>query len=208
MDQVRALPHRPRCSRASLAEAGHRAAGRTSRWSPDAQLRIRRPLWARDQSACAPRWRTRSGTPASTRRPRDAHALTPAAAAGHRAACWRPTASSKIYRRRKVVNDVALRLQQGEIVGLLGPNGAGKTTTFYMIVGLIQPLTGPHPAGRRGHHVHADVPAVSKGHRLPLPGALHLPEAVRRGQHRGHPGDAAALAGGAVQPPRDCCWTS
>jgi lipopolysaccharide export system ATP-binding protein len=40
------------------------------------------------------------------------------------------------------VNDVALRLQQGEIVGLLGPNGAGKTTTFYMIVGLIQPLAG------------------------------------------------------------------
>lgn len=48
----------------------------------------------------------------------------------------------KMYRRRPVVNDVALRLQQGEIVGLLGPNGAGKTTTFYMIVGLIQPLSG------------------------------------------------------------------
>jgi lipopolysaccharide export system ATP-binding protein len=48
----------------------------------------------------------------------------------------------KTYRRRRVVNDVALRLQQGEIVGLLGPNGAGKTTTFYMLVGLIQPLTG------------------------------------------------------------------
>jgi lipopolysaccharide export system ATP-binding protein len=48
----------------------------------------------------------------------------------------------KKYRRRPVVNDVALRLQQGEIVGLLGPNGAGKTTTFYMIVGLIQPLAG------------------------------------------------------------------
>jgi lipopolysaccharide export system ATP-binding protein len=40
------------------------------------------------------------------------------------------------------VNDVAVRLRQGEIVGMLGPNGAGKTTTFYMIVGLIQPLTG------------------------------------------------------------------
>jgi lipopolysaccharide export system ATP-binding protein len=48
----------------------------------------------------------------------------------------------KMYRRRKVVNDVHLRLQQGEIVGLLGPNGAGKTTTFYMIVGLIDPLAG------------------------------------------------------------------
>ncbi|HKN57865.1 MAG TPA: LPS export ABC transporter ATP-binding protein [Gemmatimonadaceae bacterium] len=49
---------------------------------------------------------------------------------------------TKIYRGRKVVNDVAIKLQQGEIVGLLGPNGAGKTTTFYMIVGLIQPLAG------------------------------------------------------------------
>jgi lipopolysaccharide export system ATP-binding protein len=48
----------------------------------------------------------------------------------------------KIYRSRRVVNDVALHLQQGEIVGLLGPNGAGKTTTFYMIVGLIAPNDG------------------------------------------------------------------
>ena len=53
-----------------------------------------------------------------------------------------PEGLTKIYRGRKVVNDVALRLQQGEIVGLLGPNGAGKTTTFYMIVGLIPPLSG------------------------------------------------------------------
>lgn len=48
----------------------------------------------------------------------------------------------KMYRRRRVVDDVAVHLRQGEIVGLLGPNGAGKTTTFYMIVGLIQPMAG------------------------------------------------------------------
>jgi len=48
----------------------------------------------------------------------------------------------KSYRRRNVVNNVALELRQGEIVGLLGPNGAGKTTTFYMIVGLIPPEAG------------------------------------------------------------------
>lgn len=52
------------------------------------------------------------------------------------------TGLSKVYRGRSVVNDVALQVQQGEIVGLLGPNGAGKTTTFYMLVGLIEPLEG------------------------------------------------------------------
>jgi lipopolysaccharide export system ATP-binding protein len=44
----------------------------------------------------------------------------------------------KQYKRRKVVNQVSLEVNQGEIVGLLGPNGAGKTTTFYMVVGLIK----------------------------------------------------------------------
>ncbi|MGH7567452.1 MAG: LPS export ABC transporter ATP-binding protein [Gemmatimonadales bacterium] len=48
----------------------------------------------------------------------------------------------KSYKGRRVVNDVTVRLEQGEIVGLLGPNGAGKTTTFYMITGLIRPEEG------------------------------------------------------------------
>ena len=48
----------------------------------------------------------------------------------------------KIYGRRKVVKDVSLEVNQGEIVGLLGPNGAGKTTTFYMTVGFIKPNGG------------------------------------------------------------------
>src|SRR6201996_100482 len=49
---------------------------------------------------------------------------------------------SKTYRGRRVVDDVSVFVQQGEVVGLLGPNGAGKTTSFYMIVGLISPDTG------------------------------------------------------------------
>src|ERR1700676_2063779 len=49
---------------------------------------------------------------------------------------------SKAYRGRRVVDDVSVLVQQGEVVGLLGPNGAGKTTSFYMIVGLISPDSG------------------------------------------------------------------
>ena len=49
---------------------------------------------------------------------------------------------SKAYRGRRVVDDVSVFVQQGEVVGLLGPNGAGKTTSFYMIVGLISPDSG------------------------------------------------------------------
>ena len=49
---------------------------------------------------------------------------------------------SKTYGGRKVVDDVSMMVEQGEVVGLLGPNGAGKTTSFYVMVGLISPDSG------------------------------------------------------------------
>ncbi|MFB3921668.1 MAG: LPS export ABC transporter ATP-binding protein [Terriglobia bacterium] len=49
---------------------------------------------------------------------------------------------TKSFKGRKVVDDVNLRIAQGEVVGLLGPNGAGKTTTFYITVGLTAPDSG------------------------------------------------------------------
>ena len=58
------------------------------------------------------------------------------------AALLRAESLVKRYKSRTVVNDVAVEVRQGEIVGLLGPNGAGKTTTFYMIVGMIRPNAG------------------------------------------------------------------
>ena len=51
-------------------------------------------------------------------------------------------ALSKSYKGRKVVDNISIEIQQGEVVGLLGPNGAGKTTTFYILVGLARPDFG------------------------------------------------------------------
>jgi lipopolysaccharide export system ATP-binding protein len=48
----------------------------------------------------------------------------------------------KSYGGRRVVDEVSLTMEPGEIVGLLGPNGAGKTTSFYMIIGLVKPDAG------------------------------------------------------------------
>lgn len=48
----------------------------------------------------------------------------------------------KSYRGRRVVDQVAISVRQGEIVGLLGPNGAGKTTTFRMVAGMVRPDRG------------------------------------------------------------------
>jgi lipopolysaccharide export system ATP-binding protein len=59
----------------------------------------------------------------------------------------------KIYGGRKVVNEIDLEINPGEVVGLLGPNGAGKTTTFYMITGLIKP---------DGGHISVDGEDVSR----------------------------------------------
>ena len=55
--------------------------------------------------------------------------------AGSRLEAWH---LQKSYGSRKVVKDVSVAVQKGEVVGLLGPNGAGKTTSFYMIVGLVR----------------------------------------------------------------------
>jgi lipopolysaccharide export system ATP-binding protein len=113
--------------------------------SPDAPIAVNPSLWAEIRQARSEvadvirqtgEHQTPRASPAVQTPPR------PGAAVTNGASLLEARGLVKIYRRRRVVNDVALRLQQGEIVGLLGPNGAGKTTTFYMIVGLIQPLRG------------------------------------------------------------------
>jgi lipopolysaccharide export system ATP-binding protein len=50
--------------------------------------------------------------------------------------------ATMIYGKRKVVDQVSLRVDRGEVVGLLGRNGAGKTTTFRMMIGILKPNGG------------------------------------------------------------------
>jgi lipopolysaccharide export system ATP-binding protein len=49
---------------------------------------------------------------------------------------------SKVYGNHRVVNQVSLQVDRGEVVGLMGRNGAGKTTTFRMVIGLVKPSHG------------------------------------------------------------------
>ena len=49
---------------------------------------------------------------------------------------------SKEYDSKKIVSNVSIEVNTGEVIGLLGPNGAGKTTCFYMVTGLISPESG------------------------------------------------------------------
>ena len=76
---------------------------------------------------------------------------------------------SKAYRGRKVVDDVSISVEQGQVVGLLGPNGAGKTTSFYMIVGLISPDSGRVSLG--GEDI-TDLPMYQRARR----GVSYLPQ--------------------------------
>ena len=40
------------------------------------------------------------------------------------------------------VNDLSLKVDEGEIVALIGPNGAGKTTAFNCVTGIYEPTNG------------------------------------------------------------------
>jgi len=76
---------------------------------------------------------------------------------------------AKIYSGRKVVSDVSIEVNVGEIVGLLGPNGAGKTTSFYMIVGLVNADSGEIRLDNR------DITALAMHERANL-GIGYLPQ--------------------------------
>ena len=49
---------------------------------------------------------------------------------------------TKVYDRKRILDNVSIDLNKGESVALLGPNGAGKTSLFYIIMGLIKSESG------------------------------------------------------------------
>lgn len=49
---------------------------------------------------------------------------------------------TKVYGKTKAVDNVSLKIEEGQIFGFLGPNGAGKTTTILMLLGLTVPTSG------------------------------------------------------------------
>ena len=130
-----------------MADEGWIAPGADGAWS---EVRADGPWWpdaARDRGAATAALLAASQRGSGQRRARGAKA--PSA----ERSVLEGVGLSKEFRGRRVVNDVTVRLEQGEIVGLLGPNGAGKTTTFYLITGLIRP---------DGGHVKLDGEDITK----------------------------------------------
>ncbi len=119
---------------------------------------------------------------------------------------------AKSYKSTRVIEDVSLEVEAGQIVGLLGPNGAGKTTCFYMIVGLVaadahrlravqfdlrQVFQGDLQQRQIGfrvgaHHPRRGVPAVAQGHQDLIGVADHMVagQHIAFGGHQ-HPGAQA-----------------
>ena len=119
-----------------MADEGWVAAGQPGDWQ---EVRAQGPWWpdaAHDRGAATAALLAASQRGSGQRRSK------PSAAPPAGRSVLEGIALTKEFRGRRVVNDVSVRLEQGEIVGLLGPNGAGKTTTFYLITGLIRPDGG------------------------------------------------------------------
>ena len=80
---------------------------------------------------------------------------------------------SRSFGSLKVIDDLSLRVERGEVVGVVGPNGAGKTTMMNLVVGTLAVDAGrilfdgrdvtrlpPHQRCRAG---------IGRTHQIPAP---------------------------------------
>ncbi|MCP4573712.1 MAG: ABC transporter ATP-binding protein [bacterium] len=80
---------------------------------------------------------------------------------------------TKFYGQVRGIENLDLRIDQGEVFGLLGPNGAGKTTTIRLLLDLIRPTRGQVTI--LGHDCHRESLAVRRSIGY-LPGEFNLYE--------------------------------
>jgi ABC-2 type transport system ATP-binding protein len=92
-----------------------------------------------------------------------------------RAAALETAGLTKFYGKTRGIEDLDLRVEEGEVFGYLGPNGAGKTTTIRLLLDLIRPTRGYARIG--GHDIRSESLDVRRviGY---LPGELKLPARV------------------------------
>lgn len=78
---------------------------------------------------------------------------------------------SKTYGDVQAVNDLSLRVKEGEIYGFLGLNGAGKTTTIRALLGMIKPSAGTVNVLGQGVGPHGQGPWERVGYLVERPSA-------------------------------------
>lgn len=103
---------------------------------------------------------------------------------------------TKFYGKSKGVENVELKVQEGEIFGFLGPNGAGKTTTIRLLLRLIVPTSGE--AFLFGKDVQKNYPEILRDVGY-LPGELNLYNGMTGNQMISFFGAFFANGGGAFR---------
>ena len=80
---------------------------------------------------------------------------------------------NKSFGALKVIDDLSVRLEEGEALGIVGPNGAGKTTLFNLVTGSLWPDSGVITLGRQriaGQAQHLRVrDGLGRTYQIPRP---------------------------------------
>ncbi|VFS76475.1 Hemin import ATP-binding protein HmuV [Raoultella planticola] len=82
----------------------------------------------------------------------------------NRDSTWRATSLSLLLGKRRIIDDVSVRLSGGEMTALIGPNGAGKSTLLRLLTGFLSPNDGErHVEGRSLEHWSSEALSRRRG---------------------------------------------